>query len=533
MRGRKTFFWIGIAVVLAAMLPMMASAAPAKLDADTPGWKADTTPVTLDWYVNLNWYNNAWGQYEMSRYITKKTGVTVNWIVPSGSEAEKLNTLIASGELPDILSVGYYEYQVKQMIDGGLLAPLEETATKYDPFFLKHVADAQALGWYRYDDGKVYGYPNYSWTPNAIAHAKRVVSNTAFLVKNDLYEAIGRPPMRTPEQFLAALQKAKQKFPTVDGVPLAPIGFHPFDQNGNQSFNVMLCQFLAIPREVAGRFIRRETYPEWARWMKVFRKANEMGLISKDVFVDQRSQIEEKIAQGRYFSMLYQRSDLNTQQNSLFEKDPKGTYIAIDGPANSKMEAPKLEGLGIEGWLLALVSAKSKHLDRAMTFLSYMIGEEGLTDNMMGIEGKHWSYVNGTKRFLPEFYNLEMRDKEKHKAIFGDGYWIVNRPDLTDPWYPAPEPPLLQPIEWTQGKLISTAFYNNIDPPADGDEGVIKARIDQEFGRLLPKLILAASDAEFDRLYNAYLKFQKDTGLEKLIDYQTMKVAENKKKLGM
>ena len=531
-RTRFSMAWLVLAALAAIVVP--AATATAATAADTPGWKADTSPVTLDWYVNLNWYNNAWGQYEMSRYITKKTGVTVNWIVPSGNEAEKLNTLLASGDLPDILSVGWWEYQVKQMIEGGLLSSLEELGAKYDPYFLKSVADPQALGWYRADDGKAYLIPNYSWTPNAIAKATRVISNTAFLVKNDLYEAIGKPPMKTPTQFLAALKAAKAKFPTLNGQPLITIGFHPFDQNGNHSFNQMLPQFLAISREVNGKLRSRYDDPEWVRWMKTFRKANEQGFISKDVFVDQRSQIEEKIAQGRYFSMLFQRSDLNNQQNSLFAVNPKGTYIAIDGPTNSTMGAPKLEGLGIEGWLLAMISSKSKHPDRAIRFLSYMISEEGQTDCMLGIQGMHWDFVKGKKSFLPEYVNLEARDnKEKHKSIFGDGYWIVNRPDLTDPWFPAPEPPLAQPIEWTLGKIISTAQYNNVDPPADGDLGVIKTKIDQEFGRLLPKLILASTDAEFDKLFSAFLKFKKDTGEEKLLAYQQQRVDENKKKLGI
>jgi putative aldouronate transport system substrate-binding protein len=141
--------------------------------------------------------------------------------------------------------------------------------------------------------------------------------------------------------------------------------------------------------------------------------------------------------------------------------------------------------------------------------------------------------VNGKKSFLPEFMYLERDDKEKHKTIFGDGYWIVNRPDLTDPWYPAPTAPLAQPIEWTLGKLISTAQYNNIDPPADGDLGVIKTKIDQEFGRLLPKLILASSDAEFDKLTSAFLKFKKDTGEAQLLAYQQLQVDKNKQRLGI
>ncbi len=34
--------------------------------------------------------------------------------------------------------------------------------------------------------------------------------------------------------------------------------------------------------------------------------------------------------------MLYQRTDMATQQKIVYENDPEKIYIAIDGPKNSK-----------------------------------------------------------------------------------------------------------------------------------------------------------------------------------------------------
>ncbi len=70
MKTRSGQWLLAAALALCIALPAAAASPPG---ADTPGWKVDTSPITLDWYVNLNWYNNAWGSYEMSRYITKKT----------------------------------------------------------------------------------------------------------------------------------------------------------------------------------------------------------------------------------------------------------------------------------------------------------------------------------------------------------------------------------------------------------------------------------------------------------------------------
>ena len=63
-------------------------------DGKTEGaWKtyADI-PVTLDWYINFSWFQTGWGENMVSRKITDETGVSVNFITPAGSEAEKMNS---------------------------------------------------------------------------------------------------------------------------------------------------------------------------------------------------------------------------------------------------------------------------------------------------------------------------------------------------------------------------------------------------------------------------------------------------------
>ncbi|GIW48800.1 MAG: hypothetical protein KatS3mg079_276 [Caloramator sp.] len=154
------------------------------VSADTPGWKQDADkPITFDWYLNFSWFPNKWGVDLTSQYVTKKTGVNINFIVPAGNENEKLNTMIASGKLPDFITLGWWEDGVKKMIEGGLVLPLDELAEKYDPYFFK-VADSIKLDWYRQPDGHVYGYPNASSSPKDFDRYKELKpSNQTFVVR--------------------------------------------------------------------------------------------------------------------------------------------------------------------------------------------------------------------------------------------------------------------------------------------------------------------------------------------------------------
>ena len=68
---------------------------------------AGKEPITFDWYVNYSWFVTSWGGNSVSEAITDKTGVSVNFISPPGNEAEKLNALIASDSLPDIITIGW------------------------------------------------------------------------------------------------------------------------------------------------------------------------------------------------------------------------------------------------------------------------------------------------------------------------------------------------------------------------------------------------------------------------------------------
>lgn len=510
-----------------------------KADPDKPGWVSDTSPITFDWYLNFAWYPNKWGVDATSQYVTKKTGVNINFIVPAGNENEKLNTMIASAELPDFITLGWWEDGVKKMVEAGFVEPLNKLAEQYDPYFFK-VADPAKLAWFQQPDGNVYGYPNASSSPKDYEkYGNQYVGTQTFLVRKDMYEAIGKPDMRTPEGFLNALKLAKEKFPQVNGQPLIPIGFHEFSDTGNLSFsdnahyNSMLQNFLAIPMEKDGKLYDREQDPEFIRWLKTFRQANEMGLISKDVFVDKRAQMEEKIAQGRYFAMMFQRTDLMSQQNALYAKDPNSVYIAVDGPANTKLSPPVIPGPGISGWTVTLISKKAKNKERAIKFLTYLMSEEGVKDLFLGEKGVTWDTIDGKDQLKPEV----LAQKNKDRSVFDKKYgadwtfWMLMDTNMQMKWATPTQEPLKQMEDWTKGKIKSLSQYDNTMPNGTSPEGLAGTKVSQLWGKMLPKLILAGSDAEFDKLFKQYIEDRNAAGYDKVYQYRQKKFEENVKKL--
>ncbi|MFB9327985.1 extracellular solute-binding protein [Paenibacillus aurantiacus] len=481
-----------------------------ELSPDEPGWKQDTTPITFDWYINFDWFTGKWGGNIVSDYITKKTGVSLNFIVPAGDASEKLNTMITARSLPDFITLASYEDSVQKMINSDAVLPLNELADQYDPYFFK-VADPAKLSWYAQADGNVYGYPNASSSPaDYRKYGQLFTSNQTFVVRKDMYEALGKPDMSTPEGFLGALRAAKEKFPEVDGQPLIPIGLHEFTETGNYSLDSYLQNFLAIPQQKDGKLYDRRSDPTYLKWLKVFRQANEDGLMPTDVYIDEkRLEKDEKISQGRYFAMLYQWSDFTEINQTLYRKDPNKAYIAIDGPANDAQDPPTLAGNGVSGWTVTLISKNVKDKKRAIAFLSYLLSEEGNKDLFLGEKGVTYDTIDGKDQLLPEVKHLLNTDRQAFDNKYGGSYkyWMLMDTNMNLAWMTGMDAePAKQIKEWTRGKTISMTEFDNLDPDPTTKEGIAQTENTRLWAETLPKLLMAGSDAEFDQLFAQYMK---------------------------
>ena len=510
--------------------------------ADVPGWTLNADkPIEFDWYINFSWARMNWGTSSVTKQITEKTGVNIRFITPVGNEDERLNALIAGGALPDIITLGWYQSQIPMMIDAGLVLPLNELAKEYDPFFFR-IADPEKIGWYTQPDGNVYGYPNSSYSPSDMEKLDgKVDSYQNFLVRKDMYEAIGSPDMTTPEGFLNALRAAKNMFPTVDGQPLIPLGFGEFSATGGGNLDTYLLSFLALSRETPDGKYNDPTIgpdlPDYVLWLKTFRQAASEGLIPMDVFVDRRTQIDERAAQGRYFAMLYSSWDMNDAQTARWRVDPNTAYIAVDGPKNSAGDPHTLGGGGISGWTLTMISKNVKDKARAIQFISYLMSEEGQMDTVFGVPEDNpfglppsFSFVDGVPTLLPDQVEMKVQDPVRYDAEIGaDGAnWMLVDAPWRDQFPKTFSPQQEQPLEWSRPYVKSFSVYDRLDLEPGSDLAVALDTIKRRWGQDLPKLILASSDAEFDRIWSDFQAFKISTGYDRVQERQTELMNRNK-----
>lgn len=527
MKQRKVLVYAGV------LLGMILSCTACGREVQQTEETSEQKVTTFDWYVNLAWFQSNWGENMVSRQITKDTGVSINFMTPSGTESEKLSALINSDSLPDIITLGWWESEISEMLDGGKIYPLNELADKYDKDFWK-VADEDAVSWYTNEDGNLYCYPNFFYTPQNFKEHKDIASNETFLVRKDIYEAIGSPDMSTKEGFERAVKKAAELFPEVDGKPLIPIGAHVFDNQGCVSFDKYLQNFLAVPYEKNGKVYDRYTDGEYLDWLKVFRKLGQEGYLKPDIFVDTRTQMEEKIEQGRYFCMLYQYTDIVDQQKKLMVENPDRIYIAVDGPQNSKGDDPELPVVGINGWTVTLITKNCKNPEKAIQFMEYMLSEKGQKMMYFGVEGEMYDEVDGEPVVKEEVEKLLNTNRIEYDRVYGgnDMYWMLGNYQMRFDWKRSEPAEILQMKEWTYPYTIYNGQYDSIRIE---DAKVAKAndQLTKLWSETLPKLLLAKSDAAFEQQMEEYVRERKSLGYESVMAEKTRLVKEAKEKLGI
>ena len=506
----------------------------ADVSEDAPAWqKYAKEPVTFDWYINYSWFNSEWGGNVVSDKITEETGVNIHFITPGGNEKEKLNALIAADSLPDFITLGWWEPQVDEMIDRGMVYALNELADEYDTCFYQ-VSDADVVNWYTEEDGNIYSYPNSFFTAKDIETYDNISSNQTFLVRKDIYEAIGSPDMTTPEGFTAAVKKAQEMFSTVDGEPLIPVGAHVFNDQGNVSFDQYLMNFLAVPFEENGEIYDRYTNEDYLTWLKMFRRLGEEGLLADDIFIDQRMQTEEKMAKGRYFCMLYQYTDMVAQQKELYVNHPERIYLAVDGPKNAAGDDPTLPTSGINGWTVTLISKNCKNPERAIAFMDYMLSEQGQLRLSLGVEGETFDYVDGKPVVKEEVNALLNVDRQAYDRTYGadNTYWMLQDNRMQLKWKQEPGEPVRQIMEWSYPYVIYNGQYDAFLPKGSR-EAYADNKIELLWSKTLPRLLLAESEEEFDEIFAFFLEEREACGFREVQAAKTALMKQAKEKMGI
>lgn len=496
------------------------------VDASAPAWKLDTKEMTeLTWYVNADWWNTEWGNDIVTQKMEEDLHVKINFITDDDT---KLNTYFAGEDMPDLITIFDSSSQAALKADSWAY-PLYELADQYDPYF-RQVASDETISWLQLDDGKGYGYADYSNTKEDY-ESGMLYAKTAFVIRKDVYEALGKPSMGTQEEFLNVLSRIKEQYPE-----LYPLGFNAFTTDSTGSMGDSFQDFIGVPlKNEDNTFYNRNLDDDYLSWIRTFNQAYRNGCISDDSFADDGTAFEEKVKSGKYACIMME----GTPQCSGFlttwmSENPDAMYIAIDGPQSTTGNAPALNQAGISGWMVSYITKSCSDPAKAIQIFTYLLSEEGQILTTYGIEGVTYTVnAEGKYELLPEIKEVQEKENDRFKKEYRLGEFIFFGHDkykaLSDDAYPDS---IKQMQAWGQGKLVPHFILENTDPDAGTAEARSYSAIKTEWATSLVSMLRAGDDTSFEAALDEYKQFLADNDWDAIVAVKNEKMAKNVIKLG-
>lgn len=495
-------------------------ATAAEAGGDAGGSDADRH-VEFTHYWDFSWFDDN-NQTEITAELMRRTNTTINIERPATDDGQKLNIMMSSGNLPDVITCDRTIAAVVKLIDAKKVYCITDLMEKYAPSMLTDI-EPEYFQYHKYTDGKNYYWTNYIYTPFVMAqpdYPKIDAVFTTSMLRTDIWDAIGKPDVTTPDKYLDMLNMVKDQFPDVP-----TYYFMGFPDNGGLFMNSdspgygMFGEFGVHKYDVAddGAVTSSVRSDNWIKAAKFMNQIFRNGCFAAESFVDDNDTRNQKVNNGEVG--LFHASIANHAYLPGVDYTPL-PYFKNEGSKFVKSGA---------GWLATMVTTDAKDLQGIMDLFAYCCATEGRRLVSWGIENRHWEWSKDdpnepVKTALWD----QMEDPSDYTKKWGfwqyrcfhDQYYCNS---LFEKWTP-------ERLAWYEiyGDVMELDIFDGVrNPPLDDStEGVILAKLNETAYNYYPKLVMASSDAEFDKTYNEFISRCDDQGLPVLEQFWTKKFAQ-------
>lgn len=505
---------------------------PSETNSSGESFVLGSEPIEFSFYGHYDWYSMPeWGGDEASKWIKDNMKVNITAINSGGNAAQKLNTMIASGTLPDVIWLDRGS-DVEKLRAAGMLVPFDDYLDKY-PNYKQWVGES-STNMLRSSDGKIYQFPNwYTSQPNG---------NAGYLVNKKYYKELGSPALETTEDFYQYLKAVKEKFPDV-------IPFDPDLAVDGQGLDVL---YGAFGEDYSPAYVANRAVPQGDQLTSIFldpvyreslqysSKLFREKLMSQDALTQTKDQVKEKAYTGRaaVFAGASPTEYGAVGDIELKKQDPESGYMMIwpihkEGQDKNKTWAGTYTQLG---WNVAVITKSAKEPEKIFAFLDWLTGPEGTRYLFWGPEGIYWDGTDDTG--APVFTDKYVDDPEGRNKMMDatvNLQWVGNtvyidqakaKFEMTLPEEKRNFETLWQSsITWKTQK--NATEFINLAPAPDSEEGIIQQAVEEIFEESRAKALYAGSDDEVLQVLDQAEKDAQAVGYSKLLEFKTKKWQEN------
>ncbi|MBM7582198.1 ABC-type glycerol-3-phosphate transport system substrate-binding protein [Caldicoprobacter guelmensis] len=500
-------------------------------------------PYTFTHYFNYDWWGiKPWGEDEVSKYLSKKFNVHVEFAKPDSDPAAKLNVMISSGDLPDSIMMDRGPDNIR-LARLGLLQPLEPFMTK-NPNLQENLLP-QTIELLKID-GKLYGIPNWPRTaPTG--------GNDVWMYNLRIWQDAGSPKLETFEDLYAFAKKVKTDVTktreglstipfmtdaTGDGWRLANAFYRSYGGVLNGWYTVLDGKYRLAFRDP----VFKEVSLELNKWWRE-------GLIAETQFTDTTDQILEKATNGRIALFYYDHSqdDNNHFRKILKKNHPDDSYELVQPnvfPPAKGLSPNDIYGdiTSTVGWNVTCITTKAKNPQRIFDLWTYLLTREAAIIQMYGPPGFLWDTLDD--QGLPILKKAEGELTAEERDRLGLWFWMIpghsdhvdtikfavndKLPEEKRNWVVSMQAHIVTPT-----KLLSDEFVgigDVIDPQSD--LGIQRTLCEDYIKANYPKVIMAKSPEEAEKVYEDIIKFCDQNGMPQIEETYDKKYQDNVKRFG-
>ncbi len=501
--------------------------------------------TTLEWFIDFSALPSNWNMNEpIFAGITEKTGVQCALNIPAEDAGTKLNLLMVSGKLPDLITISNGDL-IAEMIASDMVWDLEELLKTYVPdshlltAFPEDIQNALIKrdgGWYSYpshmnsdDAAKIYGYPNKE-IEEYYKNTKYDNTYGIYLYKEYVDKlGIDVEQIKTEKDLMDTLAKIDAAGLTNESgasvYTLMTGGIYTVQYTLN---TILANTFGAMTVGEDGNYHSLPYSDEYRDAVSFLNNCAQKGYLSETQLIMDEPTLVSITNSGRCASFIGGLATLRSGAEVQKQWVSVGSIVSDTGTTPVYGHNASVG----TGWLSTFVSKKAADPEACARFIDYMASLEGLLLHMYGVEGVDYTYdANGCLR-RTETGSGKIEDGVTgmfgfyafHNTAFGNSVLYKDTSFLS--------PTTVYPNSDDVVVYDSSVFEMPSGYVASGsDMAFIKTETDNFIDANIPKLILASDGDAFQKMYDDFLTQLDKLGRDKYDAYmneQFQKNCENK-----
>ena len=382
-------------------------------------WQGDSVRQPDDGYNNL-----------VVKKIYEETGVKVNLQYNNVTEVERLNTMFASGEFPDLVSAPMWGMDdsattvLKKAAKEDMITPLNDLIEQYGENIKKSLTVGLASDFVKFDLEDEDFEGEHYFIPACVTPLEQRVENTlnGLFIREDILKALNYDVanLKTSEDLYELMKLINGGgFKDANGGDIIAGGLlHSGNGTGEyvKSFTDVEGGFTGLYIDENGNVIDDFYNPLLDRQTLFLRKLFSESLLDIEGLSQTSARAQEKISTGKYALVPGKYLDIYGYcKDTLYKTNPEMKYVALPPleNANGHTKSYKLKGTG--GCSVLFIPQGSKNAEAVMKVLNYLFTEEGYVLANFGIEGETYEInADGQAEFIGEYADMDNSELYKH-----------------------------------------------------------------------------------------------------------------------